>query len=270
MGFHCQALIDRYCLSYVFVMTGLRHNLLKSVRGCANLSSNLRKLQLCNYHVCERSERGKLYGVKGAKPVGNVGSNTQIINVGCYARRPNRSFSPTLSHSLFGRSVPHLSQRSYSLFSSQSSGGNDAKSPEHGIQASTTPSSGEVNFPSSDELVSKAKDLWHSTADAAAYTSQKAKEASAELSPHVEQLLESHPYLKDVVVPVSLTFTGTLLAWFVMPRLLRRFHKYGSQGQAALLSGKLAIEAAPYEKSFWGALEDPLRYLATFMAFTQM
>ena len=73
-----------------------------------------------------------------------------------------------------------------------------------------------------------------------------------------------------MVVPVSLTFTGTLLAWFVMPRILRRFHKYGSQGQAALLPGTVYGEQVPYEKSFWGALEDPVRYLITFMAFTQM
>ncbi|OMP00352.1 Mechanosensitive ion channel MscS [Corchorus olitorius] len=119
------------------------------------------------------------------------------------------------------------------------------------------------------EWVDKVKEAWHSVVDGIRYTGNKAKEASNELQPHVEQLLDSHPYLKDVIVPVGLTLTGTVLAWVVMPRILRRFHNYAMQ-RSVLSSGSLLGDQVPYEKSFWGALEDPVRYLITFMAISQI
>ncbi|ESQ37680.1 hypothetical protein EUTSA_v100286090mg, partial [Eutrema salsugineum] len=57
------------------------------------------------------------------------------------------------------------------------------------------------------DWVDKAKDVLHTSVDAVTETARKAKESSAELSPHVQQLLDSNPYLKDVIVPVSLTMT---------------------------------------------------------------
>ncbi|KAF8017081.1 hypothetical protein BT93_H2330 [Corymbia citriodora subsp. variegata] len=74
------------------------------------------------------------------------------------------------------------------------------------------------------------------------------------------------PIGQYVFMPIGLTLTGTLLAWVVMPRILRRFHEYATQGQAALLSGTPLGSQVAYEKSFWGALEDPVRYLISFMA----
>ncbi|GFZ16922.1 mechanosensitive ion channel protein [Actinidia rufa] len=66
------------------------------------------------------------------------------------------------------------------------------------------------------------------------------------------------------------TLTATVLAWAVLPRILRRLHKYSTQGPVALLSRANLWGPVLYEKSFWGALEDPLRYLITFMAFSQI
>ncbi|OVA06709.1 Mechanosensitive ion channel MscS [Macleaya cordata] len=120
------------------------------------------------------------------------------------------------------------------------------------------------------DWVDNLKNGLQSVVDASAYTGGKAKEAADELTPHIHQLLESHPYLKDVIIPVSGTLTGTLLAWVVMPRVLRKFHKYSMQGSAVLLSGNLPQEQVPYEKSVWGAVEDPIRYLASFMAFSYL
>ncbi|KAJ4951931.1 hypothetical protein NE237_028763 [Protea cynaroides] len=119
------------------------------------------------------------------------------------------------------------------------------------------------------DLIDNVKHALQSAAEAVAHTGQKVKDASEELTPHVQQLIESNPYLKDILFPVGGTLTATILAWLVMPRLLRKFHKYSIQGTAALLSGNLSLEH-PYEKSFWGALEDPVRYLITFMAFSQL
>ena len=58
---------------------------------------------------------------------------------------------------------------------------------------------------------------------------QKAKAASDELIPCTHQLLYSHPYLKDVIFPISRTLASTILAWSFIHRLLMRFHKYAMQ-----------------------------------------
>ncbi|KAF8051377.1 hypothetical protein N665_1737s0001 [Sinapis alba] len=108
--------------------------------------------------------------------------------------------------------------------------------------------------PDGIDWVHKAKDVFHD-----------------ELTPHLQQLLDSNPYLKDVMVPVSLTMTATLFAWVVMPQVLRRFHRYSMHSSAALLLPQgFSINDVPYEKSFLGALEDPARYLMTFIAFAQI
>lgn len=121
-----------------------------------------------------------------------------------------------------------------------------------------------------DDWIEKFKEVWHSTVDAVKYTGEKAKEASNEASPHVQLWLDGHPYLRDVIVPVGGTLAGTLLAWSLLPRLFRRFHKYSVEGPGALLARSSLWGPVPYEKSFWGALEVPVRYFIIFMAFLQM
>lgn len=120
------------------------------------------------------------------------------------------------------------------------------------------------------DWIEKVKGAWKYVVDAGDYAGEKVKEVSNEVMPYGQQLLDANPYLNDVIVPVSCTLTGTMLAWFVMPKVLRRFHKFSTQGPAQLLSGSSLWGPVPYENSFWGALEDPLRYLVTFMAFSQM
>lgn len=114
------------------------------------------------------------------------------------------------------------------------------------------------------------KDGWQCTVDAMVYTGERAKEASTELTPYVQQLLDPHPYLSHVILPVGCTLAATIVAWAMIPRLLRRFHMYSTQHPAALLSGIPLRRPAPYEKSCWGALEDPVRYLIAFVAFSHM
>ncbi|KAF5185905.1 Mechanosensitive ion channel protein 1 protein [Thalictrum thalictroides] len=127
-----------------------------------------------------------------------------------------------------------------------------------------------LNADNSDGVGSDGlKNAWQSVADAASFVQQKAKVATEALTPHVQQLLDAHPDLKNAITPAFWTITGTLMAWLVMPRVLRKFHKYSMQGPAALLYNT-SSEPIPYEKSFWGSLEDPVRYLVTFMAFLQL
>ena len=109
-----------------------------------------------------------------------------------------------------------------------------------------------------------------SVVDAAVNAENKAKELSDQITSFTQQLYDSHPYLEKVIVPVGGTLSATILAWFVMPRILRKLHKYASRSPLALLSKRLTNEQVSYEKSLWGALEDPARYLVTFMAFSQL
>ncbi|KAJ6722988.1 YNAI-RELATED MECHANOSENSITIVE ION CHANNEL [Salix koriyanagi] len=163
---------------------------------------------------------------------------------------------------------PGLSYRSFSW----SSDGKVDKSGASEVSASSIGSDVDVSNSGGigNDWTDKVKEAWQSAVDAVTYSEQKAKEISAEMTPYAQQLLDSHPYLKNVVVPIGWTLTGTVVAWVVMPRLLRRFHKYSLQTPAALLYGGTSGERISYEKSIWGALEDPIRYAITFMAFSQI
>lgn len=222
-----------------------------------------------NYHSKE-SESPETFTVIRSRALGSQ----SLPYTRCYNNKPIAAFSPTLSNLHYRSNSPLIlispfsNQRSYS----SSFGGKADKAGDPGVPAATGASgvdTSDSGVPGS-EYVNTVKDVWQSIVDMTTYTGQKAKEVSDELTPYVHQLLDSHPQVKNVVIPVGSTLAGTILAWVVMPRLLRRFHKYATQGPAALLSGRLPGEQISYEKSIWGALEDPVRYLITFMAFSQI
>lgn len=155
-----------------------------------------------------------------------------------------------------------LGSRSFS----SSSGGKENTQVSAGSGSSSI-GNGDTTNTIGSEWIDKIKDL---SIDTTNYLGQKVKETTDELVPFAQQLLESHPYLEDVIIPVSGTMAATGFAWFIMPKILRRFHKYATQGAVAFFPETFLREEIPYEKSFWGALEDPVRYLVTFMAFSQM
>ncbi|KAI9180881.1 hypothetical protein LWI28_009006 [Acer negundo] len=70
-------------------------------------------------------------------------------------------------------------------------------------------------------------------------------------------------------IPFSFYVTSTILACLILPRLLRGCYKY-TMHDPSLPSSNLFRMQVPYEKSLWEALENPLRYLVIFMAFTKM
>ncbi|CAL9051715.1 unnamed protein product [Musa banksii] len=106
--------------------------------------------------------------------------------------------------------------------------------------------------------------------DAAISTEKKVKDSYDNVTPYLQELYDSHPYLEKVIVPITGTVSATLLAWFVMPKIFRKLHSYATQSPVALLSGNSTKERVPYDKSLWSALEDPARYLITFVAFSQL
>lgn len=161
---------------------------------------------------------------------------------------------------------PMWNNRSY--LSSVSSKGDTPKGSE--VSTGASGSDMDTGGVSGSEWIGNIKEAWQTAIDAVASAREKAKEASSEMTPYVEQVLDAHPYLRDVIVPVGATLTGTLMAWVVLPRLLRRFHKYSMQGPAALFPRSSIWGQVPYEKSIWGAMEDPVRYLITFMAFSKI
>ncbi|KAI0499994.1 hypothetical protein KFK09_018202 [Dendrobium nobile] len=148
----------------------------------------------------------------------------------------------------------------------------DASSKANGLQTATQNDFAKETAEkiTNSEWSDILNDAHQSVVGAFSYVGRRAKEVSDEVSPYMQQLYYSHPYLEKVIVPVGGTMAATLLAWFIMPRIFRKFHKYASRNPLALLSGGSTVEEIPYEKSVWSALEDPARYLITFMAFYEL
>jgi hypothetical protein len=130
----------------------------------------------------------------------------------------------------------------------------------------------------SSEVVTTGASTWmdllenarKSTVDATTGAGKKLQEMSDAMTPHVQQFFEAHPDLEKVVVPLGGTLFGTVMAWFVMPIILKRLHQYGSQNPISALLGNSTKTDASYATSLWSALEDPAKYFITFMAFSEM
>lgn len=268
----------------VAIMARLRFSMLKK-SFCNSINPTSQRQSLRFYNVNGSSLRSasaiinRDYYKDESKLAGNLSNiiamrSDACVNNQCYKKKPIRGFLSTSSNVLLRSAVPFisispgLSCRSFSW----SSGGKVDKSGASEVSASSGGSDVDVSNSGGigSDWIDKVKEAWQSAVHAVTYSEQKAKEISTELTPYVQQLLDSHPYLKNVVVPVGWTLTGTVVAWVVMPRLLRRFHKYSLQTPVALLTGGTSGEQMSYEKSIWGALEDPLRYAITFMAFSQI
>ncbi|OEL14165.1 Mechanosensitive ion channel protein 1, mitochondrial [Dichanthelium oligosanthes] len=109
-----------------------------------------------------------------------------------------------------------------------------------------------------------------STVDATTDAGKKVKELTDAVTPHVQQLFDTYPNLEKVVVPLGGTLCGTMMAWLAMPIILRRLHKYASQSPIVALLGNSTKNDVSYQTSLWFALEDPAKYLITFMAFSEI
>ncbi|KAK9757897.1 hypothetical protein RND81_01G193900 [Saponaria officinalis] len=166
------------------------------------------------------------------------------------------------SYPLF-KMTPMLGHMSYSSFA----GG---KGGDKGSEVSGIGEGGGDGGVVAGEWVDKLKDGCQSVVESVTVTAQKVKETSDQLTPHVQQFMDSNPYVKDIVVPIGGTFTATILAWAVLPRFLKKLHQYSTKGSTALLSGVGFSVDVPYEKSAWGALQDPVRYLITFLAVSEI
>ncbi|XP_047173636.1 mechanosensitive ion channel protein 1, mitochondrial-like isoform X2 [Vigna umbellata] len=192
-----------------------------------------------------------------------------------YYKRELQSAKNQFSSYCFRSALPFasashvLNRRFYS-----STVGGDKGSRDAGTEVSAGSGASDMNTTGDSvaggDWAERIRDVCKSVGESASYAGEKVKAASDDLSPYAQQLLDSHPYLGKVVIPVGGTLTATLIAWFLMPVILRKFHRYAMQGPVSLLPGSMSGDPVPYEKSFWGAMEDPVRYLVTFMAFSQI
>lgn len=146
---------------------------------------------------------------------------------------------------------------------------NEKLAAEDSITSDAGPATG-ASDEAGGEWIDMANSATKSVKDAIMYAGTKAKETSEELMPVLQQWMDSSPYVKDTIIPAGWTMLASILAWLVMPRMLRRLHQYAEQGSIALFLGRTTQFHVIYEKSIWGALEDPVRYLITFMAFSQL
>ncbi|KAL4186841.1 hypothetical protein AMTRI_Chr09g15960 [Amborella trichopoda] len=161
----------------------------------------------------------------------------------------------------------------YSMYHSYSSFVGGKRDNHKKSDVPSASSSGEPNIDDNgigSDWVDMAKNAYKSAMNAAVDMGRNTKETYDEVLPIIQQYIDSSPVLRNTIIPVVGTTVATAMAWMVMPRILRRLHKYSKQGPAAFLSGRLSRDEVSYEQSFWGALEDPVRYLVTFMAFSQL
>ncbi|XP_061341294.1 mechanosensitive ion channel protein 1, mitochondrial-like [Gastrolobium bilobum] len=202
-------------------------------------------------------------------------ASESLVSSHLFVPKTNDSLYPRFSSFCFRSTLPFASMTNVLSSRTYSSSVGGKGSSDGGTEVAAAGSgSGDMNA-SGDSVVTgdwaeKIQDTWKNAVETASYAGQKVKEASDDLTPYAQQLLDSHPYLNKVVIPVGGTLTATLIAWLLMPRVLRKFHKYAMRGPVSLFPGSMSGETVPYEKSFWGAMEDPVRYLVTFMAFSQI
>jgi len=68
-------------------------------------------------------------------------------------------------------------------------------------------------------------------------------------------VLEENPDLKEALVPFGCILTATMVAWVVIPLLLKYYYN------ESIVFTEVRPCPFPYEASYWGALEVPLRFL---------
>ncbi|XP_068477849.1 mechanosensitive ion channel protein 1, mitochondrial-like isoform X2 [Phaseolus vulgaris] len=267
-------------------MAAVRASSVRRIGSTIKVSFNMELVQRCHYHhsVCVNLARlpsdspSHPYYKRELQSAKNQFSNLASESFGSshqFGTRANLSFKPAFSSYCFRSALPFasashvLNRRSYS-----STVGGDKGSRDAGTEVAAGSGASDMNT-TGDSVVGgdwaeRIKDALKSVVESASYAGEKVKATSDDLTPYAQQLLDSHPYLDKVVIPVGGTLTATLIAWFLMPMILRKFHRYAMQGPVSLLPASISGDPVPYEKSFWGAMEDPMRYLVTFMAFSQI
>lgn len=250
-------------------MSGLRRVLNGCLRTSIGPYSKTRSFQSLVLGDRQSNKSEKIY--HPFSNVGKINDTASPFSSAVRIQRLENKFSTSSTKSPYSRNI--LSFRRDPLrFSASSVIYNHAYSSNAGNKgndnwSATSEASSNSTDAISDTWIETLNSARHSVVDVASIVGNKYKELSDEVIHHIDQLYDLYPYLEKVLVPVTWTMSGTIVAWFVMPKVLRKFHKYASHASLSVSSNQ---EPVVYEKSFWSALEDPARYLITFIAFSQL
>lgn len=100
---------------------------------------------------------------------------------------------------------------------------------------------------------------------------ESTKDAAGKMFPAVDNWMDpSGGGVAELVVPATTAICVSLVAWLVLPRVLRKFHSYVESGPTARLLGRLPQEKQPYELSVFSALDLPARFLASAVTFSYL
>lgn len=100
---------------------------------------------------------------------------------------------------------------------------------------------------------------------------ESSREAAAKMFPSVDNWMDpSGGGVTELLVPVTSSICVSLVAWLLLPTVLRKFHSYVEAGPTARLLGRLPQEKQPYELSVFSALDLPLRLLASTVTFSYL
>lgn len=97
------------------------------------------------------------------------------------------------------------------------------------------------------------------------------RDAAARMFPEVGNWMDpSSGGVAELLIPASSAIGVSLVAWLLLPKLLRKFHFYVESGPTARLLGRLPHEKQPYELSVFSALDMPARLLASAVTFSYL
>lgn len=100
---------------------------------------------------------------------------------------------------------------------------------------------------------------------------ESSREAAAKMFPAVDNWMDpSGGGVAELVVPATTAIGVSLVAWLLLPKVLRKFHSYVEAGPTARLLGRLPQEKQPYELSVFSALDLPARLLASVVTFSYL
>lgn len=119
----------------------------------------------------------------------------------------------------------------------------------------------------SKELMEVANNTVSSLREAAAASISWIQETTDNVLPVLRERFDLPEYTSETVTQLLYTSIAAVLAWLVMPRVFRMFHRYFEDGSYLILRRS---EKSPYEISFWSALEDPAKILVSVVAFSQL
>lgn len=168
-----------------------------------------------------------------------------------------------LRHAVWLAQAPIQLPRGFASSAKDADSGATNAAPEPGLSDGVTTSSGST----SESLANAAE----SVRNAVNSLIESSREAAGKMFPSVDNWMDpSGGGVTELVVPVTTSICVSLVAWLLLPKMLRKLHSYVEAGPTARLLGRLPQEKQPYELSVFSAMDMPLRLLASTVTFSYL